>query len=266
MMYLYIAIQKYLIIKMSTPPPPPIVTPPTPIPTGLDWDYICDIIGWIGTAIGIGLNISPIILFWKVLRKIEKKDIIPESMLIFNILCSLLWATYWLRKVVFVACFSSSVGTILSIIFSIVYLYVTFEDSIFKFLVAAFIDLDICAQLYYILVYIVPDVEYIGTVAMVVNIINYAAPGQNILKVIKEGDYKLIPIVTTLFGAACSLSWLSFGILKRDINCIVPNSLGMVFSVVNISIWTIFYLKRKPETEDKDAKVEELKEREGQEP
>ena len=235
-------------------------TPVTaPAPTGIDWDYICDIIGWIGTAIGIGLNISPIILFWKVLRKVEKKDIIPESMLIFNILCSLLWATYWLRKVVFVACFSSSVGTILSIIFSIVYLYVTFEDSITKFLVAAFIDLDICAQLYYILVYIVPDVEYIGTVAMVINIINYAAPGQNILKVIREGDYRLIPIVTTLFGAACSLSWLSFGILKKDINCIVPNSLGMVFSTANISIWAYFYLKRNSKKQN-DDKAQELKE------
>lgn len=242
---------------MSTPPSP-IVTPPTPIPVGTNWDLISDIFGWIGTVIGIGMNISPIVLFWKVLRKVEKKDIIPESMLIFNLVCNMLWLTYWLRKGVFVPCFSSSVGEILSIIYSIVYLYVTFENSIVKFLIAAFINIDICAQVYYILMYIVPDAEYIGTAAVCVGIITFASPGQNILTVIRTGDYKLIPIVTTLCGAGCSFAWLVFGVIKKDIKCIVPNLLGLILSIVNMSVWIIFYLKKTQQQKPKDDKTEEL--------
>ena len=100
--------------------------------------------------------------------------------------------------------------------------------------------------------YIIP-LEYVGTIAMVVNIINYAAPGQNIIKVIKEGNYKLIPIVTTVFGAMCSVSWFTFGVLQKDWNCIIPNTLGMLFSAINIITWTVFYCKAGEEKKEKES-------------
>ena len=91
---------------------------------------------------------------------------------------------------------------------------------------------------------------------MVINIISYAAPGQNIIKVIKKKDYKLIPIVTTIAGLLCSLSWTLFGILQKDWNSIIPNGLGIIFSSINIIVWLIFYCKSKRKEKNSEALVE----------
>ena len=90
---------------------------------------------------------------------------------------------------------------------------------------------------------------------MIINIISYAAPGQNIIKVIRKGDYKLIPIVTTMAGLLCSMSWTLFGILQKDWNAIIPNSLGIFFSSVNILVWFIFYCKSKGNNSNEKSKA-----------
>ena len=132
------------------------------------------------------------------------------------------------RQNAFVPTVSSGIGTGLSILFAWIYLYVFLEGKPLYFFFAFLLVADLVGQFYYALMYIIP-LEYVGKIAMVVNIINYAAPGQNIIKVIKEGNYKLIPIVTTVFGAMCSVSWFTFGVLQKDWNCIIPNPLGMLF-------------------------------------
>ena len=65
--------------------------------------------------------------------------------------------------------------------------------------------------LFYILTQIGP--KYSGPIAMVINIIQYAAPAQNILQVFKTKDYTLIPISSVISGLGCSFCWLVFGIL-----------------------------------------------------
>lgn len=72
---------------------------------------IKDIVAWIGTALAIGLKITPSVLFYKIFMKIEKHNIIPESMLVFNVLVGQLWMCYWLRQDNFVPTFSAGVGT-----------------------------------------------------------------------------------------------------------------------------------------------------------
>ena len=44
------------------------------------------IVSWIGTVIGIILNISPIVMFYSIIKGKNKIEIVPESMLIFNML------------------------------------------------------------------------------------------------------------------------------------------------------------------------------------
>ena len=62
---------------------------------------------------------------------------------------------------------------------------------------------------------------------MIINIIQYAAPGQSIFTVLKTGNYSLIPITTTIVGVMCSSCWLVFGIIMKNPNCIIPNSMGL---------------------------------------
>ena len=211
------------------------------------------LVAWIGTIVGCILNLTPITMFRKIYLEEETIEIVPESMLIFNILCPSLWACYWwLQFNRFVPFLSAMLGVGLSEIFALIYLFYYAEKNVKRYLLYAFLEINLLLQFNYIFLKLIGDYNIVGSIAVIVNIINYIAPGQNIVKVIQEKNYKLIPISSTLVGASCAMSWLSFGILIRDIKTIIPNTLGLIFAIINSFIWAYFYCVRSTEKEDNE--------------
>ena len=102
------------------------------------------------------------------------------------------------------------------------------------------------------------DVNTVGLIANIVNVITFISPGQKIIRVCREKNYKLIPIVTTVLGCISSFCWLSFGILINDINCIIPNAVSSIFAIFNTSIWVYFYStsKNKEKEENEEEMIE----------
>ena len=214
------------------------------------------IISWIGTVIGIILNISPIVMFYSIIQGKNKIEIVPESMLIFNILCSSLWACYWYLQVdKFVPFFSSAFGLALSEIFALIYLFFLADKSWKKYLLFAFLEINLVLEFNYGLLVVLGDYITVGNIAMVVNIITYITPGQKIYQVIKTKNYNLIPILSTLSGSLCTLCWLIFGLLIWDIRTIIPNGLGLVFATINSGVWAYFYFTRDKEKDEKEEKI-----------
>ena len=214
------------------------------------------IISWIGTVIGIILNISPIVMFYSIIQGKNKIEIVPESMLIFNILCSSLWACYWYLQVdKFVPFFSSAFGLALSEIFALIYLFFLADKSWKKYLLFAFLEINLVLEFNYGLLVVLGDYITVGNIAMVINIITYITPGQKIYQVIKTKNYNLIPISSTLSGSLCTLCWLIFGLLIWDIRTIIPNGLGLVFATINSGVWAYFYFTRDKEKDEKEEKI-----------
>ena len=214
------------------------------------------IISWIGTVIGIILNISPIVMFYSIIQGKNKIEIVPESMLIFNILCSSLWACYWYLQVdKFVPFFSSAFGLALSEIFALIYLFFLADKSWKKYLLFSFLEINLVLEFNYGLLVVLGDYITVGNIAMVINIITYITPGQKIYQVIKTKNYNLIPISSTLSGSLCTLCWLIFGLLIWDIRTIIPNGLGLVFATINSGVWAYFYFTRDKEKDEKEEKI-----------
>ena len=214
------------------------------------------IISWIGTVIGIILNISPIVMFYNIIKGKNTINIVPESMLIFNILCSSLWACYWYLQVdKFVPFFSSAFGLALSQIFALIYLFYLADKSWKKYLLYAFLEINLVLEFNYGLLVVLGDYIVVGNIAMVVNIITYITPGQKIIQVIKTKNYELIPISSTLSGSMCTLCWLIFGLLIWDIRTIIPNGLGLIFATINSGVWAYFYFTRDKEQDEKEEKI-----------
>ena len=93
---------------------------------------------------------------------------------------------------------------------------------------------------------------------MIFNVLMYAAPGEKIYRVIKTGDYKLIPIWSTIGAAACSACWLIYGLYVGDIYIIVPNGLGVICSIIQLIVYSIFKKKNViPSCEQLDEHKEE---------
>jgi len=218
----------------------------------VDTQTIATYASLIGTCMGIGLGLTPIAPFISILKGKESVKIFPETLIFINIFCPHLWCTYWIRQAVFIPFFSAIVGLTLGLVFSSIYLYFYLGKNTTKWLLALCAQFSIFLSFHYFLLYILPRYEYIGFAAMVAGIVTSIAPAQNVIKVFKLGQYKLIPIWTCVFGGLCSACWLVFGILIKDIYNIIPNGISLTIQICNTSIWAYFYCTRKEEKEDKE--------------
>ena len=218
-----------------------------------------DLFSLLGTFFSIVLGFTPIAPFAKVLQKKEPIDILPEGMLLSTIIARILFLSIWTVKKLLIPIINSTIGVLVSSTFFIIYLYLYFQKCHTKFISILFF-LVFATILYLGSVFV--QIEYkfdIGTLAMIFNILMYIAPGQKIGRVIKEKNYKLIPIWSTIASALCSLFWLLYGICIKYLPSILPNVLGLLFSTINSVIWLIFYLKRDKEEEGEEKLNIEMK-------
>ena len=100
--------------------------------------------------------------------------------------------------------------------------------------------------------------KFTGIFNIIIGALNVITPGQNIIKVIRTGNFTLIPIVTIFFQCACSSLWFVYGLYIGDIMFIAPNLLGMVITAIQISVYYYFYCKLHgiPPTKKEEDKEE----------
>jgi uncharacterized membrane protein YuzA (DUF378 family) len=66
------------------------------------------------------------------------------------------------------------------------------------------------------------------------------------LQVIRLGKYDLIPIVVSIVGALDSTLWGLYGLVKFDAidyKLFLPNLVGTILFLTQISVWGIYYKK-----------------------
>ncbi len=222
---------------------------------------ITNYIGTFASIIGFFLSISPFVLYYKIIKNQLTVNSIPISMIIFNLLGGVVWLCYWVKKGTLVPLLSTGINFTIHNISTIFYIYFKVEGKIKKFISTYLIVLLISYGIYHIDYSYITDIKLNGSIAMMICIITYIAPGQNLIQVIKIGDYKLIPITTTILGILCSGSWMIFGVLTNDINNIIPGIIGVTFSIINSVVYIYFYRNRNKKKNDVEITVEIDKEK-----
>ena len=225
-----------------------------------------EIVSWSATILGFGLKASPIVLYYQIAVGNKKIEIIPEMLIICNVISAELWFSYWIRIGTKMApIVSSSVSFILGIIFSIIYLYYFSEKKCSRFFIYILLECLALALLYYSLTF--TELKIVGFIANCVNILNFISPAQRIVRVCREKNYSLIPIVTTVLGCVTSFGWLVFGILINDYNVMIPNIISVLIALFNTLIWCCFYCttKRKKESKVKEKEEEMIETARGDE-
>ena len=226
-----------------------------------------DIIAYLqifNTLLTILLNLSPIVIFIPVIKSRQSYTNIPFMMLFFNLLNCVCWDCYWYRRMYIFPIICNSICWAISSIFFFIYLYYLSKKSLKKYFAFMMILALIETAIIFISSYVI-NLKIFGKILIVINVLMFVAPGQNILRVIKEKNYRLIPIVTTIISIICTGGWLVFGKIVNDINCIIANSLGLICSLFTSFIWLYYYLRAKikknknkfyPEENSNDYNVE----------
>ena len=216
-----------------------------------------EIVSWTATILGFGLKASPIVLFYQIAVGNKKIEIVPEMLIICNVLSAELWFSYWIRiKTKMAPIVSSSVSFVLGVIFSIIYLFYFSQKKCSKLFIYVIMECLAIALLYYTLS--LTEIKIVGFIANCVNILNFISPAQRIVRVCREKNYSLIPIATTVLGCISSFLWLVFGILINDYNVMIPNTISVLIALFNTSIWFYFYCTRKEKKEKPKDNEEEM--------
>ena len=197
----------------------------------------------LGTIFSVCLSFSPTVPFIQVFKYKEKIDILPEGMLLCQLMNRLLWCSVWILTSRLIPFINAFVGIVITSVFLILYLYLYYHRFCFKTFTKGFLLL--CFELLIVGGAVFSKNEkVVSTLAMIFNVAMYIAPGQKIIRVIKEKNYKLIPIRSTIVSILCSGSWLMYGIVINLFAQIVPNALGLFFSILNTLAWIYFYINR----------------------
>ncbi len=205
----------------------------------------------LGTIFSVCLSFSPTVPFIQVFQNKEKIDILPEGMLLCQLLNRLLWCSVWILTKRLIPFINAAVGIFITSVFIILYIYLYYNRKCFqtftKFLILICFEFGIIGGAVFY-----KDEKVVSSLAMIFNVAMYIAPGQKILRVIKEKNYKLIPIRSTIVSILCSGSWLMYGITINLFAQIVPNAIGLFFSILNTLAWIYFFINR-----DKDKNKED---------
>ena len=199
----------------------------------------------LGTIFSVFLSFSPTVPFIQVFKRQEKIEILPEGMLLCQLLNRLLWGSVWVLTKRIIPFINAAVGIFITSVFIVLYFYLYFDRLYYKTFMGL-ISLIIIVFEFSIAIIAISygDVPTVSLLAMIFNVAMYIAPGQKILRVIKEKNYKLIPIRSTIVSILCSGSWLIYGIVINLVAQIIPNALGLFFSIANTLAWIYFYINR----------------------
>ena len=218
---------------------------------------LSDIFSTVGTILSVVLSFSPLPPFIKVFKKEEKIDILPEGLLLFLILTRIVWGSVWILAERKIALLNSVLGVFICNIFVILYFYLYFNRTYLKPFLSSIILLLLEGGLLYIAV-LWGNFIVLSYIAMVFNVMMFISPGQKIVRVIKEKNYKLIPIYSTIISILCSSCWLGYGICINLISQIIPNALGLFFSVLNTSAWIYYYINRDKSKDNEKEEEDEV--------
>ena len=231
------------------------------------------IVSIIGTMISIGLNLSPILLFYRYFKKTAKLETIPETMLITGIFCSGTNLAYAIIISDQIMTISNVVCYGLQIAYGTIYIFITNHKRIDKLLLYLIIAWDLSFEVLFIFGNILEyhwgtqfADDFTGYFNIVIGTLNVITPGQNIIKVCRTGNFTLIPIVTIFFQCACSSLWFVYGMTIGNIKVFIPNVLGTVITSIQIATYYFWYIRRhgipppsesKEEDEEGDEKIQQ---------
>jgi solute carrier family 50 protein (sugar transporter) len=215
-------------------------------------DMVGNIFGWVGTGISTFFYIAPIVPFIKLIKgEITYKES-PGILLICSFMNCILWGDYGLLLDRFLIYFANGIGGVITLIWIVIFIIHFVEKRFAMALLYNLILIIAIVGIAMLFFFIVPY-EVTGKIAMVFNVLMYASPGEKMITVFKTGNYKLIPIWSTLGGTACSACWMIYGIYLVDWNQIIPNALGVIFSIIQIIVFLFYKLKNGNEVKEVDS-------------
>ncbi|GAB2269862.1 hypothetical protein Dimus_004781 [Dionaea muscipula] len=205
------------------------------------------VIGIVGNVISVGLFLSPVPTFWRIIRNKSVENFKPLPYIATILNCAL-WVFYGMP---FVHPDSTLVQTIngFGFVVEAVYISIFFIYSnwtkrrtmIWRLLGELVLFVAVVLGTLLAVHGTKKRTIVVGAFCDVMNVIMYASPLTVMRMVIKTKSVKYMPFWLSVANLANGIVWLIYGLIKFDPWIAVPNGLGAFFGVLQLILYGVYY-------------------------
>ncbi|KAH7440096.1 hypothetical protein KP509_04G091100 [Ceratopteris richardii] len=209
---------------------------------------LASIIGVLGNATAVLVQLSPLPTFWTIVRKKTTGSFSAQPYL-FSLLSGMLWVYYGILIIhhggIPVITISAISGAF-QIFYIALYLWFGSKQQRMKtigiliLLCGAFACVVIISMQFKDKV---EPVESVGIVCIISAVLSNAAPLTIMHKVIKTSSVEFMPFTLSLSLFLNGASWLSYALVIKDMYLLIPNSIGVTLGAAQLALYAFFRIR-----------------------
>ncbi|KAK7389049.1 hypothetical protein VNO78_23881 [Psophocarpus tetragonolobus] len=214
------------------------------------------VIGIIGNVISFGLFMSPVPTFISIWKAKSVQNFKPDPYLATILNCGM-WTFYGTPVVSednTLVLTINTFGFVLEICYTLIFFIYSTWNKRRKILLIFLGEIIFLALVVFLLMTFVHTTKQrkviVGPVCIIFNILMYFAPLTVMRQVIKTKSVKYMPFLLSLTNLINGITWTTYALLKWDPFIVIPNSIGVVAGLVQISLYAIYYRTTKWDEED----------------
>ncbi|GMI95446.1 VEGETATIVE CELL EXPRESSED1 [Hibiscus trionum] len=99
---------------------------------------------------------------------------------------------------------------------------------------------------------------FVGILALIFNIGMYTSPLTVMGMVIRTKSVKYMPFTLSLFSLLNGIVWMTYALLKFDINILIPNGLGCLAGIAQIILYAYYYKTTNWDDDEEKASAQKV--------
>ncbi|KAH0450498.1 hypothetical protein IEQ34_021190 [Dendrobium chrysotoxum] len=233
-------------------------------------------VGIAGNVISLGLFLSPLPIFIRIWKKksVEEFSVIPYAATLLN---CMLWVVFGLPIVhpnSTLVLTINSVGTFIELCYVALYLFFSSGEKRVKALLLLLGDMVFVAIVLVVILTCFHTHDrrslIVGILCVIFCIMMYLAPLSVMKMVIQTKSVEYMPLSLSVASFFNGLCWTAYALIRFDIYIttfitnviinyeysVIPNSIGLLFSITQLVLHTIYYKSTKRQIAEKKMKGE----------
>ncbi|CAL4972833.1 unnamed protein product [Urochloa decumbens] len=198
-----------------------------------------------GNVIALFLFLSPVVTFWRIIRKRSTEDFsgVPYNMTLLNCLLSAWYGLPFVSPNNILVTTINGTGSLIEAIYVVIFLIFAERRIRLRMLGLLGIVTSIFAAVVLISLLALHGNGrkiFCGLAATIFSICMYASPLSIMRLVIKTKSVEFMPFLLSLSVFLCGTSWFIYGLLGRDPFIIIPNGCGSVLGLAQLVLYAIY--------------------------
>ncbi|KAK1430656.1 hypothetical protein QVD17_13552 [Tagetes erecta] len=219
-------------------------------------------VGIIGNVIALILFLSPVPTFIQIVKKGAVEQFSPVPYLATFVNCGI-WVLYGLPLVhphSLLVITINGAGLFIETVYLLLFIIYSDRKQRIKVILIILAEIVFLAVLSLLVLTVTHSTkirsDVVGSIAIVGNILMYAAPLSVMKLVVTTKSVEYMPFFLSLFSLLNGISWTTYALIRFDPYIVIPNGLGSLLGITQLILYATFYKSTQRQLAERKAVAE----------